>query len=293
MNDKPRTFQITLPSFHWKRLVANLITWKAFCLVSILLLGALGYYWATEIRPYVCIPNGTLQVLAHEVVAEESGKISECLAQDVFKKGEVLFATKDSSLLTQFQQASHKMAGNRKEMEGLQGKLDQNMQQYMYVQNELAAQIGPTELTDQILGEIQKLQSRINRLEQETQSLEMSSTLIENTLDAQIVVAPFEGIVLQQRKKAGERVGAGDCVFLICDKERSWIEAEIEEKLLSKMKPGLFAQIEFPAFPGKKWNGQVSWISPIVESGKVKIRLTADALPVRPGLSANTYVKVY
>ncbi len=271
----------------------RLVNWKSLCVILVLLLGVFGVYWGKEIRPYVCIPSGTLRVSVQEVFAEESGKISECLAQDVFKKGQVLFATKDSLLLNQFRQNGQKIVDTRKEIEVLQGKLDQNMQQYMYVQNELAAQIGPTELTDQILGEIQKIQSRINRLEQEMQSLETSAVAIESTLGSQVVLAPFEGIVLQQLKQVGGRVNAGDCVFLICDRQRSWIEAEIEEKMLAKMHPGLYARIEFPAFPGKKWDGQVSWVSPVVESGKVKIRLTADSLPVRPGLSAKTYIKVY
>jgi multidrug resistance efflux pump len=258
-----------------------------------LLAGCAGIYWWKEVRPFVCISGGILQVATQEIVAEDDGKISEFLEEDFFGQGQLLFSTKDPFLLTQLQQIERKVQDHRKEIEGLQGKLDQNMQQYMYLQNELEAQIGPTELTDQIFGEIQKLQNQVHRLEQEVGVLETSRIEVENKVDAQVVLAPFEGLVMQRFKQVGGRVRGGERLMLICDKERRWIETEIEEKMLSSIRPGLFARIEFPSFPGKRWDGQVSWVSPVVESGKVKIRLTADLLPLRPGLSAKTYIKVH
>jgi multidrug efflux pump subunit AcrA (membrane-fusion protein) len=67
----------------------------------------------------------------------------------------------------------------------------------------------------------------------------------------------------------------------------------MDEAMLALIQPGLPARIEFLSLPGQKWNGQVSWVSPIVDAGKVKIRLTADQLPLRPGLSAKISVKVH
>lgn len=71
------------------------------------------------------------------------------------------------------------------------------------------------------------------------------------------------------------------------------MEAEIDEALLSRVRVGLPARLEFPLYPKQQWMGQVAWISPVIEAGKVKIRLTADLLPLRPGLSAKTYIKIH
>jgi multidrug resistance efflux pump len=289
MTDAKRTFQITLPTFQWK----SFCTWKTVWFVLTLCTGALGFYWWTEVRPFISVPGGTLRVAMREVFAEQEGVASEFFGEDMFQQGQVLFSTKDPLLLTQQQILEQKMADRKKELETLQGKFDQNMEQYVYLQNELETKIGPTELTDQIFAEIQKLQDRIQRLEQETQGLEASRLSMADKLDSQVVLAPFEGVVLHRLKQAGERVARGDCLLKICELEHRWIETEIEEKMLSDVRIGLPAHIEFLAFPGKQWKGQVSWISPVVETGKVKIRVTADSLPLRPGLSAQTYIKIY
>jgi len=289
MTDKGRTFQITLPRLQWK----ILCTGKFLAFLALLLVGAVVAYWWREVRPYASVPGGILHVATREILADEEGKISDLLQSDFFQAGEVLYSTQDASIASGAKQIDQKLHESAKEIEDLQGRIDENMQQYLYLQNEIEAQIGPTELTNQIWQEIQSLQEKLHSLEQETAALARQRSELGVQLASQMALAPFEGMVLQRTKQIGQRIRSGDLVFLICDKDKRWIEAEIEEKMLGAVRPGVGARIEFPAFPGKKWDAAVSWVSPVVESGKVKIHLTADLLPLRPGLSAKTQIKIH
>lgn len=284
-----RTFSITLPSIRWK----SLFSWKWLCFLGLVATCAFGAYWWKEIRPFVRVADGTLQVTMREMVVEEGGKLSEVLASDSFHQAQVLFSTRDQRLVSEQSQIQEKIAFVQKEMAALQERLDQNLQQYMYLQNELEAQIGPTEITDQIFAEIQKLQNQIQHLEQDVQPLTARQEILDTKLAAQVVLAPYDGIVLRRFKEAGSRVEMGDRVVTICDKDHRWIETEIEEKMLANVQLGLPARIEFSSFPGKRWDGEVSWISPMVESGTVKIRLKADSMPLKPGLTAQVHLKVH
>lgn len=285
MDNTGRTFQITLPRLQWR----ILYTGKFLALLALLLLGALATYWWREVRPYARVPGGVLQVVTREIIAEEEGKIFDLFQGDFFQAGEVLYSMQDASILSGAKQIDQKLQEAGLEIENLQSRIDQSMQEYLYLQNEIEAQIGPTELTNQIWQEIQTLQEKLQSLEEAAKVLATQKA----ELASQMVLAPFDGMVLQRTKQMGQRIRGGDRVLLICDKEKRWIEAEIEEKMLADIRPGVAARIELPAFPGQKWEGVVSWVSPVVESGKVKIHLTANLLPLRPGLSANTQIKIH
>jgi multidrug resistance efflux pump len=287
MKDSSHTFQITLPSLQWKMFWS----WKALGFVALLLIVGMGVYWKKEIHPFVNIAGGTLQIAKREVFAEESGVLSELFGDDFFQKGQVLFSTKDPFLISKVQQALSKEEEQQKEIEALQGKLEQSMQQYVYVQNELPLQLSSTSVLDQMVGEIQKIQEQIRELEDGVTDLQITRSAMQHSMNASL--APFEGVVLQHFKQSGSRIEAGDLVFMIGEKERLWVEAEIEENMLAHVRAGLLAQIQFPSFPKKKWDGKVSWVSPVVERGTVKIRITADHLPLQPGLSANARIKIH
>lgn len=203
-----RTFQITLPSIEWKRLYS----WKTLCALLVLCAAAFGVYWWQAIRPFVLIRGGTLQVMKRDLLSEGDGLISEFVRDDFFQLGQALFSTKDPQLMAEQTQLMQKLQAQKKEMGSLQAKFDQNMQQYVYLQNELA-EIGPTQLSEEILNEMQSLQTSIDRLEAEAVNLEEAKAALEHTLSGQVAVAPFDGIVLARFKQLGERAKKGSLCF--------------------------------------------------------------------------------
>lgn len=290
MSNSKRIVQITIPNLRWK----DLCKWYNFFLLLTVIMSCWSVYWWKTIRPYVSLQEATLQVYTREILAEEEGKLADSSLEEgsFFSKGQMLCSFNDSLLSCELHQVEEKVQNLRKELSQEKSKLDQNMEQYLYLQNELEAEIGPTELTDQILLEIQQQQEKILRLEREISAFESEETNTSAQIEKKVASAPFEGMVLRRFKEAGEKARVGDPLLLICDKQKRWVEASAPEEMLAKIRLGLPARIEFTSFPGKIWLAQVSWISPIATNGKIKIRMSAENLPLHPGLNAKVAVKI-
>jgi multidrug resistance efflux pump len=144
---------------------------------------------------------------------------------------------------------------------------------------------------DQILNESQKMQGNYLYMEKEMTQLQNERSEMETMLQKRSFVTAFEGVVLRRFKQVGDAVFDGEPVFLVSNHQKRWIEAEIPEEMLMKIRVGSPGFIELSSFPKRKWPAQVSWISPVAKEGMLKIRLTADKLPSYSGLSAKVRIR--
>jgi HlyD family secretion protein len=76
-----------------------------------------------------------------------------------------------------------------------------------------------------------------------------------------VIYAPMQGIVLGKNVEAGETVGAGIPVFTIGDLEKPWIRVYVKEDKLGLVKLGQKAQVRTDSYPGKIYEGTVTYIS--------------------------------
>ncbi|MGE5391887.1 MAG: HlyD family secretion protein [Deltaproteobacteria bacterium] len=125
------------------------------------------------------------------------------------------------------------------------------------------------------------------------------------------IKAPSDGIVLRVVIQQGENVTAGQTVISVCDLSETWVNANIEEKKIARVKAGQKVDIRIDSYPGKVIHGRVeavgnaaqsvfSLISSESTSGnytKVAQRLTVRIKPLdrklvlKPGMSAQ--IKIY
>ena len=80
-------------------------------------------------------------------------------------------------------------------------------------------------------------------------------------LSDSVIYAPLNGIVLRKNVEQGETVNTGTPVFTIGDMEHPWIKVYVKEDKLGFVKLGQKAEITVDSFPGKKYEGTVSYIS--------------------------------
>ncbi|HSE24224.1 MAG TPA: efflux RND transporter periplasmic adaptor subunit, partial [Pyrinomonadaceae bacterium] len=86
--------------------------------------------------------------------------------------------------------------------------------------------------------------------------------------------SPISGIVIERNGTIGATVGSDANVFKIIDISRVWIDANIFEKDLDRVRRGQAVNISVPAFPGVSFSGKVILISSVVdpETRTVKVR---------------------
>lgn len=80
-------------------------------------------------------------------------------------------------------------------------------------------------------------------------------------LNDSIIYAPAPGVVLQKNVELGETVASGLPVYTIGDLSNPWIKVYIKEDKLGLIKLGQKAEITTDSYPGKKYEGTVTYIS--------------------------------
>jgi HlyD family secretion protein len=76
-----------------------------------------------------------------------------------------------------------------------------------------------------------------------------------------IMYAPLSGVVLRKNVEEGETVGTGTMVFTIGDMESPWVKVYVKEDRLGEVKLGQKAGVSVDSFPGKRYDGIVTYIS--------------------------------
>ncbi len=76
-----------------------------------------------------------------------------------------------------------------------------------------------------------------------------------------VIYAPLNGVVIRKNVEEGETVGAGTAVFTIGDLENPWIKVYVKEEKLGLVKLGQKAEIKVDTYPGKSYEGTVTYIS--------------------------------
>ena len=76
-----------------------------------------------------------------------------------------------------------------------------------------------------------------------------------------VIYATLNGIVLRKNIEEGETVGPGTSIFTVGDLENPWIKVYVKEDKLGQVKLGQTAQVMTDSYPGKKYEGTVTYIS--------------------------------
>ncbi len=79
------------------------------------------------------------------------------------------------------------------------------------------------------------------------------------------LTAPFAGTVIQKKATIGELGTPSDAIFTIADLSRVWIEANLTDQLVSKVRTGAAAIVTVGAYPGERFTGRVAYIANVLD----------------------------
>jgi HlyD family secretion protein len=94
--------------------------------------------------------------------------------------------------------------------------------------------------------------------------LQLSSALLKTAdikLKDSVIYSPLNGVVLRKNSEEGETVGAGTMVFTIGDLADPWVKVYVKEDRLGFVKLGQRAEVRSDTYPGKAYEGTVTYIS--------------------------------
>jgi cobalt-zinc-cadmium efflux system membrane fusion protein len=106
--------------------------------------------------------------------------------------------------------------------------------------------------------------------------------------------SPISGVVIERNGTIGATVGSDTNLFKIIDISRVWIDANIFEKDLDRVRLGQEVNISVPAFPGVSFSGKIILISSVVDPDtrtvKVRTEVPNSDGRLKPDMFANVRI---
>ena len=88
-----------------------------------------------------------------------------------------------------------------------------------------------------------------------------SLALIDSQLSDTIATSPVDGVVLMKAADVGEVLAPGTTVVTVGDIDHPWLRGYVNETDLGKVKLGSKARVTTDSYPGKVYDGRVTFIS--------------------------------
>ncbi|HTY12832.1 MAG TPA: efflux RND transporter periplasmic adaptor subunit [Candidatus Omnitrophota bacterium] len=104
------------------------------------------------------------------------------------------------------------------------------------------------------------------------QQFDAAKTIFENSR----IVSPNDGMVSRRYYEEGETVVPGSPAIQVVNYSNPWVEGQIDEVDISKVKIGDIASITSDDLPDRTFTGEVYWIAPVAELRKVGGRVKID-----------------
>lgn len=143
-------------------------------------------------------------------------------------------------------------------------QLDQARATARQIEGEHRMAVAELEESRSELQEARADRERLNVLDGELEMLRHRESALRAKVEQQkldladrIIRSPIDGVVDKTFVEAGEFVTSGQRLMLIHDPRRIWIEANIKETQIRKLKTGQPVEIHVDAYPDQKFQGEV------------------------------------
>jgi RND family efflux transporter MFP subunit len=120
-------------------------------------------------------------------------------------------------------------------------------------------------------------------------------TLAKKAFADTVVRSPFAGLVVERKVSIGDFVTRGTKVVTVVRINPLRVELTVPEQFLSVVHPGQSLELEVDAYPGRKFNGRVRFVSPALRTDQRA--LTIEAIvpngdgSLKPGLFATAAIQ--
>ncbi len=255
-----------------------------------------------EVRPHVFTSSldaiGELVPRASvDVMSRVSGRLKEVMVErgDPVSRGQLLAVVDDEDLLQQIRRAEAAIAVARASVQREQASME-NLQlqvqryQKLYQENLLSLQ-DLQDLESRLrvsVAQVQLAQAQVDQAEASLRELRIQQ---EQTR----IYSPLDGFVGVRYLDPGALVNASVPIVSVVDVSRVKTVVPVPEGDLSRVSPGLSAQIRVDAYPDRVYRGVVTRISPVLNpatrTADIEIEVPNETGVLKPGMFARVSLK--
>jgi len=111
-----------------------------------------------------------------------------------------------------------------------------------------------------------------------------------------MLYSPISGFVIKKDVLQGMKVMPDKELYTIADLSTVWVNADIYEYELGHIRIGQKATINLSYFPGRAFNGKVTWISPVLDektrTAKIRLEFPNREFILKPEMYANAEIEI-
>jgi HlyD family secretion protein len=155
-----------------------------------------------------------------------------------------------------------------------------------------------------------KLGPRVETIDQARARVEQAQAnvaLAQTRVEYSTVLSPLSGVVLSKNTEPGEYVAPGTPIVTVGDLHDLWLRAYVNETDLGRVKVGQPARVTTDTYPGKVYDGRVSFISSQAEFTprsvqttrervklvyRIKIDISNPNMELKPGMPADAEIQL-
>jgi len=104
--------------------------------------------------------------------------------------------------------------------------------------------------------------------------------------------SPIDGIVVERNATIGASVNTDASLFKIIDIARVWVDANVFEKDLERIRNGQEVRLTVPAFPNSKFSGRVIYVSSVVDPDSRTIKVRTEVINIDDRLKPDMFANV-
>jgi len=247
--------------------------------------------------------------LTTPVFSPYSGRVVRLIAGwgDHVAKGAPLFAVEASEYVQAVNDLITAVAALRTARSQLaQAKINEHRNHDLYLakggalkdwqqsETDLRAAQNAADTTEIALAAVRNRMRILGQTEPEIAAVENAPT--QQIDPVQIVTAPIAGTVTQRQVGVGQYInsaanGATSTVYTIGDLSTVWLVANVREADAALIRSGTAAQVRVPAYPGRVFDGRLSWIGASIDADTHRLSVRADVKnpdgALKPGMFAS------
>ena len=109
--------------------------------------------------------------------------------------------------------------------------------------------------------EIRRREQELNTRKAEAARSKAALSLVDTQINDTTAVSPVDGVVLVKSADVGEILAPGTTVVTVGDIDHPWLRGYVNETDLGRVKVGSKARVTTDSYPGKVYDGRVTFIS--------------------------------
>ena len=193
--------------------------------------------------------SGNVEVTEVNIGFKIPGRVVALLTDEGLKvkKGDRIAVLDSAELQSIVAQNRASVGYGRAELE--KAKKDYDRAQILFENGAISAQ--------QIDAAKKSYEVSVSQLQQAEAALAAALDRLKDT----VIYAPVSGVVLSKNVERGETVSAGTPLYTIGDLENPWVKVYVKEDKLGLVKLGQKAEATTDSYPGKAYEGIVTYIS--------------------------------